>query len=719
MNYCLIQEKAQEFLKRIKDGKIVPERLEAMSSKERIAFFKEFLDDQDAKAVNILLERKLLNKNRESALVSWAEEVSGKNMKQKQALIEKIEKNTKERNKRLFAPEEDETFLNELVDMRLGIGISEEESRTLFNLSKKFKETKALFNKNSIYDKLSQIKDKNLTPNEKKVVDEMLQRLDDVKEKRKLTGTQVARIKRYLGEKATPEQRKDIEKLVDDIVKSRREKGLGYGSAKVALDEYIGDIKLGIKKKRTIASTVEDVFGFSKAVLASIDNSFIGRQGLKTLYTGHPIIWFKTFKESFKILGKSGILGQDALRGVRATILSRKNSRNGLYERMKLDIGVTEEAYPTSLPAKIPLLGRAFKASEQSFTGSAYYMRAELADTLIEKAQRHGVDLNNKEQAEALGELINSMTGRGKIDILSDKGQRLANVTLFSAKFLKSQIDVVGLMGYGKSSFVRKEAAKNLASIVASMAGVMYMANILKPGSAELDPRSSDFGKIKIGNTRFDISGGMTPLVTLAARIIAPMFGKAQIKTTTTGELVERGAFGSKTAMGLMAAFLENKAAPTAGLILDVFDGKNFDKTPITMEALKEDPATTMWAIGKTFLLPIPVENAMEAYKNKETEPALASVLLDMLGFGSNTYTQTGDWTTRTSKEMAKFKEEKGYKTLKKAGEEYAEIVNKELLKKANDEEFLKLTPEEKGKEIDKIKRDTKKGIFTKYNFKP
>lgn len=719
MSYCLIKEKAQAFLNKIKEGKIVPAELEQMTSKQRVDFFSDFLGVEDAKAVNIRLERKLLNKNKESALVSWAEEVSGKNMKQKQDLIKKIEKNTAERNKRLFSPEEDEAFLQELVDTRLGIGVSEEESRTLFTLSKKFKEQKDLFNKNRIYNKLGELRDKELTSKERGVVNELIDRLDGLKEGRKITGTQVARIKRYLGETATPEQRAKVEKLVDDIIKSRKQKGLAFGSAKVALDEYIGEIKLGIKKKRTIASTVEDVFGFSKAVLASIDNSFIGRQGLKTLYTGHPIVWFKTFYESFKILAKSGIKGEDALRGIRAGILSRQNSRSGLYERMKLDIGVAEEAYPSSLPAKIPLLGRLFKASEQSFTGSAYYMRAELADTLIAKAQRQGVDLNNKKQAEALGELINSMTGRGKIDILSDKGQRLANVTLFSAKFLKSQIDTVGLIGYGKSNFVKKEAAKNLVKIIGSMAGIMYLANVLKPGSTELDPRSSDFGKIKIGSTRFDISGGMAPFVTLAARLVAPVFGKAQIKTTTTGEFVKRGAYGSKSAVGLGAAFMENKAAPTAGLILDVFDGKNFDKTPITMESMKEDPATTTWAIGKTFLLPIPVGNAYEAYQNKETEPALAAVLMDMLGFGSNIYTQTGDWTTRTSKEMAKFKKEKGYKELKKAGNEFAEKVNKELLIKANDEEFKKLAPEEKGKEIDRIKRKIKQEVFTNYDFDP
>ena len=68
---------------------------------------------------------------------------------------------------------------------------------------------------------------------------------------------------------------------------------------------------------------------------------------------------------------------------------------------------------------------------------------------------------------------------------------------------------------------------------------------------------------------------------------------------------------------------------------------------------------------------------------------------------------------------MNKFKKEKGYKELKKAGNEFAEKVNKELLKKANDEEFKKLAPEEKGKEIDRIKREIKQEVFTNYDFDP
>ena len=149
--YCLIKEKAEEFIKRLKSGEISPEKMDEMSSTERRKFFESFLGD-DAKNVNTLYERKILNKNREQGLISWAEQVSGKNTKQREALIKRIKENTEERLKKIFNPEDEKAFLSELAEQRLGLGISSEEAKTIFKLSKKFQDTRDFFSKTKIYD---------------------------------------------------------------------------------------------------------------------------------------------------------------------------------------------------------------------------------------------------------------------------------------------------------------------------------------------------------------------------------------------------------------------------------------------------------------------------------------------------------------------------------------------------------------------------------------
>lgn len=713
--YCLIAGKAKEFIKRLENGEISPEKMDSLSSAERKTYFESFLGKDDAKATNLLYERKILNKNKESGLIAWAEQVSGKNTKQREALIKKIKENTLERNTKLFSPEDEKAFLSDLVEQRLGIGVSAEESKTIFELSKKFQDTKDLFNKSKIYDKLEEIKG-GLEGKEKKVVDDLIDRLESKIEGKKINSQSLSRIKRYLGEGASDDIKKQINKYVDDIVSSRKQEGLSYGSAKVALDEYIGEIKLGIKNPRTIISTIKDIASFAKSVKASVDNSFIGRQGLKTLFSGHPIVWLKSLGSSFKTLYKSGIKGEDAVRGIKAEIFSRQNSKNGLYEKMKLEIGNMEEAYPTSLPAKIPLFGRVFEASEQAFTGTAYKMRADLADVFIKKAQKQGVDLSDKVQAEALGEFINSMTGRGKIKGISGGTQETLNVMFFSPKFVKSQIDTVGhiITGAGGSNFVRKEAAKNLVGIVSSVAGIMYLANKLQPGSVETDPRSSDFGRVKIGNTRFDITGGLGSLAVLAGRIA--MRGT---KSTTTGKITKMGDYGASDATALVGDFLENKTAPLVSLISDIYSGENFDRESITKESFLNDPKKVAWILGKGFMMPIPIENAIDAYKNRATEPALASVILDGLGIGTYTQSYSDNWENKTTKEITSFKEKNGYKELVKANGEYNKLVQDELLKLSKSEDFRNKSPEDKEKEISKIKESKKQEIFKKYNFTP
>jgi len=711
--YCLIKEKAEEFIKRLKSGEISPEKMDEMSSTERRKFFESFLGD-DAKNVNTLYERKILNKNREQGLISWAEQVSGKNTKQREALIKRIKENTEERLKKIFNPEDEKAFLSELAEQRLGLGISSEEAKTIFKLSKKFQDTRDFFSKTKIYDKLEEIKG-SLSGNERKVVDELISRLDDIKTDKKLVSQSLARVKRYLGEGADDYIKKEIEKFADDIVSSRKEQGLAYGASKVALDEYIGEIKLGIKNPRTIINTIKDVASFAKSVKASVDNSFIGRQGLKTLFSGHPVVWLKSFGESFRLLAKSGIKGEDAVRGLKAEILSRKNSRNGFYDKLKVELGNMEEAYPTSLPEKIPLLGRIFSASQQAFTGSAYRMRADLADVMIEKALKQGIDLNDKKQAEAIGELINSMTGRGKIKGISGSAQEALNVAFFSPKYVKSQLDTVGhiFTGAGGSNFVRKEAAKNLAGIVASIGSVLYLADKLQPGSVEWDSRSSDFGKIKIGNTRFDVTGGLGSLAVLASRIAR------QSSKSTSGLITNMGDYGARDATALVGDFLENKTAPLLRLISDLYSGENFDREPTGWEAIRNKPAETLWTLGKGFVAPIPVENAIEAYRNKETEPALSAIILDAFGIGSNIYTTKENWHGKTTKEMKAFKEKVGYKTFDEANDEFNRQINNKLEELKKEKDFMNLSVEEKANKLSNKKQEIKKEIFKKYNFTP
>ena len=119
---------------------------------------------------------------------------------------------------------------------------------------------------------------------------------------------------------------------------------------------------------------------------------------------------------------------------------------------------------------------------------------------------------------------------------------------------------------------VRKEALKSLLSFGAIATSVATLAAMMFPDdvTVEIDPRSSDFAKIKVGNTRYDILGGFGQYITLGARMIT---GE---KKNAAGEIKELGKdFGSDTRLDVIERFFGNKEAPLASLLTDYLRGEN------------------------------------------------------------------------------------------------------------------------------------------------
>jgi hypothetical protein len=190
---------------------------------------------------------------------------------------------------------------------------------------------------------------------------------------------------------------------------------------------------------------------------------------------------------------------------------------------------------------------------------------------------------------------------------------------------LKANIDVLTAHGAGmalKHPMARREAAINLLKIVGETAMVMVIANALKPGSAEYNLISSDFGDIKIGKTRFDITGGASSIVTLAARIIT-----RKTKNPVTGEIREYGiGYGQKSPFDAMIDFLANKTNPPARVLVDALRGRHYDYTPFELKKSAYGAAT-----------PISIQQAI-SLKDNASADAVAGVIADFIGVSANTF---------------------------------------------------------------------------------
>jgi hypothetical protein len=172
--------------------------------------------------------------------------------------------------------------------------------------------------------------------------------------------------------------------------------------------------------------------------------------------------------------------------------------------------------------------------------------------------------------------------------------------------------------------FVRKQAAINLVKVTAGTAAILAIARAVNPHSVELDPRSSDFGKIRVGDTRFDVTGGMGSLLVLAARLAT-----MSSKSTTTAQItpLNSGKFGAKTGKDVVYNFFENKLSPAASLVKDILQGKDFEGKPVSVQGELANLA-----------LPLPIQNAQELATNPKSANVVLAILADALGISVQTY---------------------------------------------------------------------------------
>ena len=580
--YCLIPSLAEKMKIAMKGGEVHPDKLRKMSSKERQGLFEKLVGKEDASNVNALFESKLLLKNQQKGMLSWAKTITGLKEPTKRDIFATIERLDKALN-----PAEEKEFLNALANKRLGVEVTMDESKKIFDMSKQIEEAKKGLNE------------------------------DDVTFKSEEARLQYGAAKTELNEYIKELKSSEMNLTRENIVKNP-------GAAIKDIKDRLAKNPLG-----TITDAVSQTAGTAKSLTSSMDNSSIFRQGWKTMMT-NPNLWRKNAVKSFVDIWKS--LGdEDTLKGVYADGFSRENSMNGYYKKAKLAVGVTEEAYPSSIPEKIPYYNKFYKASQNAYAGFLYRQRMDVFDKYIEIAKKTGVELTDKELS-AIGNLVNSLTGRGSFGRYEGEIVNLTNSIFFSPRLLKSHIDTLGghvLTGgggiTGGSNFVRLEAAKNLVKIIGGTASILAAAKAINPDSVELDPRSADFGKIKVGNTRFDVTGGMGSVAVLAARLIMN-----SSKSSTSGRVTElnSGKFGSLTKWNVIGKFAGNKLSPAAALIDHIWgSGTDFEgNKPTVMGEIK----------GLT--LPIGFQSMAKDWKDPKAANFLLIMIANGLGIGTNTY---------------------------------------------------------------------------------
>jgi len=451
-----------------------------------------------------------------------------------------------------------------------------------------------------------------------------------------------------------------------------------------------------------------------RSVMASFDLSAPFRQGLFLM--SHPKRFFGSFLNMFKSLGGENAFkaGQEAI--ARKSTFDLMDEGKLALTEMDTILTAREERFASQWAEKIPIVGKAIRASGRAYTGFLNKLRADVFDDLIVKADKIGLmPRSNPDLVKQVANFVNVASGRGSLGSLQPAANAL-NAFFFSPRLMASRLTLLNPLYYIKADpFVRKEALKSLFTFAGVTTTVLGLAKL---GGAEVgyDPRSADFGKIKIGNTRIDIMGGTQQYIRMAAQLITGKY----ISTTTGKEITLGEGYKPLTRLDILVRQVESKEAPIFSFITDLMRGQDYAGNKIKIS--KE--------IGSRFVPML----ASDIYDIAKDDPSLLPVgVLGGLGFSVQTYAPQIKFSQPILNEIKRLQtlklgqtsglagympEYEGVKDNKALHKNAEEIVNNKIEKLLVVPAYKNLTDEEKAKKIsqfvDKAKIDARAQMVLK-----
>jgi hypothetical protein len=289
-----------------------------------------------------------------------------------------------------------------------------------------------------------------------------------------------------------------------------------------------------------------------------------------------------------------------------------------------------EEVYMDEWVKKTP--GVAMSA--RAYTVGLNAIRVTYFNMLIDNLGRGGqVTL---EEAKHLAHWVNISTGRGSLAQFGDTG---GTTVFFAPRWVQSRFAVLsGLVSpfgtiWGAPTFRLKRmiGAEYLRTIrgfvgLVSMIGGAFALSLDDDDdlSMSFDPKSTDFLKLRINDTRIDFAAAMASPIVFLTRVLG---GK---KTTQSGKVVslrDDAPYGGDTTSTIIGRFIRTKLSPPIAAGINAIQGENVVGEPTNLAK-------------ELALLPAPLALA-DMYDVMRAEGAprgTALTTLSILGAASNTY---------------------------------------------------------------------------------
>jgi hypothetical protein len=328
-------------------------------------------------------------------------------------------------------------------------------------------------------------------------------------------------------------------------------------------------------------STAADVAQLPKAK-SGYDLSATLRQGLPQA-AAHPSYLKEAFTEQVKAFASEDAFNS-FIEGIRARPDFERMQKSGLY--LSHVGGNVEEPFASGLVKKIPGVA----ASDRAYSAALDSVRVQAWDNYTAAVARNP-NVNEKTY-EAIADLINISTGRGKVAILdrSALGRKFVdalNVPLFSPRNTASKFNLLSPARVVRNALdpatrpvawlQMRDAMRGTATLGTTL-GLGHLAGL----DVGLDPRSADFGKLRVGHAVYDLTGGegftVRYLVSMARSFRDVGRGK---------KLKPR-----ETPTALTLHYLRSQLQPAASAAVDWKEGKTFDGQPFSYTRAAVDQVT-------------------------------------------------------------------------------------------------------------------------------
>ena len=415
--------------------------------------------------------------------------------------------------------------------------------------------------------------------------------------------------------------------------------------------------------------------------LASVDPPFMTsagfRQGLPWITSKY---WWQAWDKQARAFGSEkayrnqiDIIERDPLfrpqfrfrgQGVKPIPEESVATQMGLELTDLIDLTRREEVLKSVWAEKIPVYGKYVRASNRAYTAFLNHVRSgAFKDLVTDTGIWDGKRILDVPAAKNIADFVNTTTGRGKLEFtvgVSDKYSKTYNAeragklltdALFSPRLMASRIKMLNPSTYIMApKYLRNQWMKAMLGTIGAW---WTIASLMEMAGAEVgkDPNSSDYGKIKLGNTRLDPGAGFQQYLVAGHRSIpsgmkvgsptdlGPPFtgvdlatgylgqGGGGITSSTSGKFTPFGqGYKPETWGSMMGRFAAGKLHPTAKFALDLITAT--PNQPVFMG----DRMMQM-------VLPLYVSDVAEVLQEN---PELAPVVYGASGIGMGTQTYEG-----------------------------------------------------------------------------